>query len=72
MHIVMEKKKPQKTHDLVVQSSRELTRAGLTMLPEIVLLQGEGAARAFLEFFTATIRNKNTRAAYARAVGQFF
>jgi site-specific recombinase XerD len=30
------------------------------------------ATRCFVEFFTATIRNRNTRAAYARAVSQFF
>ncbi|MEO7729377.1 MAG: site-specific integrase [Kofleriaceae bacterium] len=32
---------------------------------------GERAAWRFLEFFTANIRNKNTRAAYARAVRLF-
>ena len=30
---------------------------------------GERASRLFAEFFTANIRNKNTRAAYARAEG---
>ncbi len=30
------------------------------------------ASRRFIEFFTATIRNRNTRTAYARAVKQFF
>jgi site-specific recombinase XerD len=30
------------------------------------------AARRFLEFFAATIRNKNTRLAYLHAVGQSF
>jgi integrase/recombinase XerD len=30
------------------------------------------ASRRFIEFFTATIRNRNTRMAYARAVKQFF
>jgi hypothetical protein len=30
------------------------------------------AARRFIEFFTANIRNPNTRAAYARAVMDFF
>ncbi|MDP9086872.1 MAG: hypothetical protein M3N02_08935, partial [Pseudomonadota bacterium] len=29
------------------------------------------AARRTLEFFTANIRNPNTRKAYARAVGEF-
>src|SRR5437763_627439 len=33
---------------------------------------GEEAAWRFIEFFTANIRNKNTRAAYAQAVTQFF
>ena len=33
---------------------------------------GERAARRFLEFFAATIRNKNTRAAYYRACCKFF
>ena len=33
---------------------------------------GDHAARRFLEFFAATIRNKNTRLAYYRAVCHFF
>ncbi len=41
-------------------------------VPLAVRRAGEGAARRFLEFFTATIRNKNTRLAYTQAVGQFF
>src|SRR5262249_35585333 len=32
---------------------------------------GQKASRRFVEFFTANIRNRNTRLAYARAVGQF-
>lgn len=40
-------------------------------LPAIITDAGESAARRFLEFFAATIRNANTRAAYARAVGAF-
>jgi integrase/recombinase XerD len=34
--------------------------------------QGERAGRRFIEFFTANIRNRNTRMAYARAVKQSF
>jgi site-specific recombinase XerD len=49
-----------------------LVRAGLDVLPAIVRAQGERASHRFIEFFTATIRNRNTRAAYARAVKQFF
>jgi site-specific recombinase XerD len=40
-------------------------------LPAIVAASGQRAGETFLEFFFATIRNKNTRAAYARAVIQF-
>jgi integrase/recombinase XerD len=41
-------------------------------VPKIIAAEGPDAVRRFLEFFTANIRNKNTRAAYAQAVGQFF
>ncbi len=49
-----------------------LIRAGLDALPSIIRAQGERASRRFIEFFTANIRNRNTRMAYARAVKQFF
>src|SRR6516225_9693023 len=49
-----------------------LLRAGLEALPAIIRAQGERASRRFIEFFTANIRNRNTRMAYARAVKQFF
>jgi len=38
----------------------------------IVTAAGESATRRFLEFFTVTIRNRNTRLSYARAVWRFF
>ena len=41
-------------------------------MPRLIADAGDAAARRFLEFFAATIRNKNTRMAYMRAVGQFF
>jgi hypothetical protein len=41
-------------------------------VPAIVAVAGDTAARRFLEFFAATIRNKNTRMAYYRAVTEFF
>lgn len=51
---------------------RHLRDGGPTgRLPPIVTRAGEKASRRFIEFFTANIRNRNTRAAYARAVGQF-
>jgi site-specific recombinase XerD len=49
-----------------------LIRAGLDALPAIVRARGELASRRFIQFFTANIRNRNTRMAYARAVKQFF
>lgn len=42
------------------------------VIPAIVADAGERATRRFLEFFAATIRNPNTRAAYYRAVVRFF
>ena len=40
-------------------------------IPATIAREGEQAARRFVEFFTANIRNINTRQAYARAVWQF-
>src|SRR3954452_796970 len=41
------------------------------VVPALIADAGDGAARRFVEFFTANIPNPNTRAAYARAVAQF-
>jgi site-specific recombinase XerD len=41
-------------------------------VPAIVADAGDHAARRFLEFFAAAIRNRNTRMAYYRAVCGFF
>src|SRR4051812_17893445 len=41
------------------------------IVPVLISEAGEGAAKRFFEFFTANIRNPNTRAAYAVAVAQF-
>jgi site-specific recombinase XerD len=51
---------------------RQLGALGIEALPRIVTAAGENASRRFIEFFTANIRNKNTRLAYARAVASFF
>jgi site-specific recombinase XerD len=51
---------------------RDLARAGLENLPAAIGRAGDAASWRFIEFFTATIRNRNTRAAYAQAVSQFF
>jgi site-specific recombinase XerD len=58
--------------DLANIPPRDLGRAGFDALPPAIVRAGETAAWRFIEFFTATIRNKNTRAAYAEAIGQFF
>ena len=57
---------------LVPVSRREILRAGFENVPAIISRAGERATWRFIEFFLANIRNKNTRAAYAQAVGQFF
>ena len=41
-------------------------------MPAIVAAAGDKATRRFLEFFAATIRNKNTRIAYYHACVRFF
>src|ERR1044071_8792901 len=42
-----------------------------TLVPAFVAAGGERAGFAFIDFFTAQIRNRNTRAAYAVAVRAF-
>src|ERR1700694_1981200 len=60
------------SRELVPIPSRDLARAALETLPAAIGRAGEAAALRFIEFFAATIRNRNTRAAYAQAVAQFF
>ena len=42
------------------------------IVPSLIADAGDQAAWRYLEFFTANIRNPNTRRAYARACQQFF
>ena len=56
------------TAALVKASSLRSTLA----IPAAIADAGDHAARRFLEFFAANIRNKNTRLAYYRAVSSFF
>jgi site-specific recombinase XerD len=60
---------------VVPANQRPLTRvagrAGM-LVPRVIADAGDKAARRFLEFFAATIRNKNTRTAYYHAVVRFF
>lgn len=44
----------------------------LGQMPQIVSEAGSVAQKRFLEFFAVTIRNRNTRIAYAQAIAQFF
>jgi site-specific recombinase XerD len=41
-------------------------------VPALIAARGAGARRRFIEFFTANIRNPNTRKAYYLAAGEFF
>jgi site-specific recombinase XerD len=49
-----------------------LVRVGLETLPAAIAAAGIDTSERFIEFFTANIRNRNTRMAYAFAVRQFF
>jgi site-specific recombinase XerD len=48
-----------------------LTETSATV-PALIAARGQHAGRRFVEFFTANIRNPNTRRAYYRAVTEFF
>jgi integrase/recombinase XerD len=58
--------------DIIPISSRHVSRTGFNSLPVLIRRVGEKASWRFIEFFTANIRNKNTRTAYAQAIRQFF
>ena len=55
-----------------VAKSQQMAVAATAIVPGIVADAGDQAARRFLEYFAANIRNKNTRMAYYRAVCRFF
>src|SRR5271166_2487637 len=60
--------------EIQISPSRTLAvaaRDGI-LAPRVIAAAGDKAARRFLEFFAATIRNKNTRMAYCRACVRFF
>jgi site-specific recombinase XerD len=48
-----------------------LTIKGSVTVPALIAGAGHSASIRFLEFFTVNIRNRNTRAAYARAAADF-
>jgi len=49
-----------------------VTRANKAWMPELIAAAGPEITETYIDFFTATIRNRNTRQAYARACWQFF
>src|SRR2546426_2917323 len=55
-----------------IPSNRQLAKAGLDHVPAPIAAAGDRASWRFIEFFTANIRNPNTRRAYGRAVADFF
>ena len=55
----------------VVEKPKRLSADDCATVPALIRSAGDHAAWRFLEFFTANIRNKNTRIAYARAVRLF-
>ena len=58
--------------EIIPIPQRDLARAGMENLPAAIGRAGDAATWRFVEFFAATIRNRNTRFAYAEAVSQFF
>ena len=60
------------SRELVRFPHRDLSRAGIDRLPAAIGRAGEQAAWRFVEFFGATIRNRNTRVVYAQAINQVF
>src|ERR1700726_5177051 len=50
-----------------------VTRASSSAwIPELIAAAGPEVSETYIDFFTSPIRNRNTRAAYARACWQFF
>ena len=60
------------TDDRAIEAPPALVRAGLETLPAAIAAAGPRTSERFIDFFTANIRNRNTRLAYAHAVRQFF
>src|SRR5216683_788375 len=57
---------------LVVLNQAAAVKHGAGVVPAIIANAGEEAAWRYVEFFTANIRNPNTRRAYVRACNRFF
>lgn len=57
--------------EIVLSGGRELAGGASGALPTLIVAAGEDAVTRFVEFFTANIRNPNTRRAYFRNAGAF-
>ena len=57
---------------VAVRPSRLATTVDGHLVPALIADEGDSAAWRYIEFFTANIRNQNTRRAYARACRRFF
>ena len=57
----------------IVEPGRKRNDASLVVacVPQLIERAGKRAQERFVEFFTAEIRNRGTREAYARAIGRF-
>jgi site-specific recombinase XerD len=60
------------TADDVEAAPLALIRVGIERVPAAIAAAGAHTSERFIEFFTANIRNRNTRMAYALAVRQYF
>ena len=49
-----------------------VSRASKAWIPELIAAAGPEVAETYIDAFAATIRNRDTRQAYARACRQFF
>ncbi|NJN74770.1 MAG: tyrosine-type recombinase/integrase [Limnothrix sp. RL_2_0] len=59
--------------DLIASKNNSLVSISATFaVPEIFVAHGERSTFRFFEFFTANIRNENTRHSYHRAIVHFF
>jgi integrase/recombinase XerD len=57
--------------EIITRKQKELAQLGFAGVPAIISAAGERASFRFIEFFTANIRNKNTRVSYGRALRDF-
>lgn len=59
-------------HEITVMENASIVIGNTELIvPKLIADQGDEAIERFIEFFTAQIRNKNTREAYARAARDF-